>query len=469
MKKIIQLIERYQMLSPGQPVVVGFSGGADSVTLLHFLFVYGAKVTAVHVNHGLRGAESDRDERFAEQFCARLGVPLIAYRVDAAKEAKQRGMSVEQAGRLLRYEIFEREAKRHSARIATAHTLSDQAETVLFRLARGSGLRGLCGIPPVRAEAGKAVIIRPLLEITREEVEAYCSANGLSYVTDSSNLTDDYARNKLRHQVVPVLREINERAEYHCARAAAMLLTDADYLDDQAKKAYESCKEEEGLSAQAVLELHPAISSRVWRLFFAEHGIEAEESLVRRAGELLQRMRLPKEQRYGEISIPRKARLILRKGELFLLREPQEDVSFPGMITVLLEEKGRLTFPTPCGMWCTLAIISRFDTKHFQKVHKNLFYQYIDYDIIKGNLVCRGRREGDHLVIAGRNVGKSVKKWMNEEGISLKEREKRLILADDEGVLLVERMGVAKRAYPTAQTKRVLTVSFWEQGTGLSE
>ena len=193
-------IARYDMLRPGQPVLAALSGGADSVALVCVLRALGYAVRAYHLNHCLRGQESERDAAFVHSLCTKLDVPLTLEREDAAAYAAQTGESVETAARKLRYARLSGCAARQGiTRIATAHTADDNLETMLFHLARGTGTRGMAGIPPVRGQ-----IIRPLWTATRAEVEAYLSGLGQDFVVDSSNLSLDYTRNRIRHTVVPL-------------------------------------------------------------------------------------------------------------------------------------------------------------------------------------------------------------------------------------------------------------------------
>lgn len=456
MKTIIRAIEKYQMISPGETVVVGLSGGADSVALTHFLHRFGAKVTAVHVNHMLRGEESLRDEAFVKAFCEAMSIPCVIYRVDVAAKAKESGQSIEEAGRECRYRLFAKQAEKFNAKIATAHTLSDQAETMLFRLARGSGMRGLCGIPPVRKTPEGFTVIRPLIESTREEIEAYCKEQGLKFVTDSSNLSDDYARNLIRHRIMPVLREINSSAEQHFGNTAEQLAAEEDFLSDEAQKAYAACREGDGLSAVRLMQLHPALCRRVLFLFLKENGIAADSLMLKRLVDLAKKQLLPQtDLRYGAVSLPGNVQCLLRDGRLYLTK-PQEQGVFPADLDARLKQAGEAEFLMPSGVCWKF---SRIDTKPIQKIHKNLFFFCLDYDKIKGVLTCRKRMPGDRVTIAGRDVTKTVKKWMNEEGILLSEREKRFVLADEEGVLMVEGLGIAERAAADASTRHLLVVT----------
>lgn len=454
MKKIIQAIEAYQMLAAGDLVVVGLSGGADSVALTYALQRFGANVIAVHINHMLRGEESERDEVFVRKFCEEQNIPCAVYRVDISEKAKESKVSVETAGREWRYRIFFEEARKYGAKVATAHTLSDQTETMLFRLARGSGMRGLCGIAPISTQQG-ITVIRPLIGMSRAEIEDFCRRYGISYVTDSTNEEDDYVRNRIRHHIVTVLKEINPQTETHFGVTAKQLSLDESYLSQTAAKAYGNCKEGRGLSAEKLLLLHPAMRSRVVTLFLDELGINADAVMLDRIFNLLQRQTYQQgDKRYGEVSLPGKRELLLRGGILFL-SQSESDAVFPSELGRVLESGAEGRFEMPSGqVW----IFSRIDTKPIQKVHKNLFFFCLDYDKIIGVLTCRGRLPGDRITISGRGISKTVKKWMNEAGVPVDEREKRFVLADDEGVLMVEGLGIAGRAAVTDSTRHFLIV-----------
>ena len=214
LETVKQTIEDYHMLSPGEPVLAALSGGADSVALLRALLALGYSVRAFHLNHCLRGAESDRDETFCRALCERLGVPLTVERIDV--RAQTAGEGIEAAARRIRYERLVAAAQ--GAKIATAHTADDNLETMLFHLARGTGPKGLAGIPPVRGD-----IIRPLIGAERAQVEAYLAELGQDFVTDSTNLSGDYTRNRIRHEVVPVLRQLNPSVCGAAARLGGLL------------------------------------------------------------------------------------------------------------------------------------------------------------------------------------------------------------------------------------------------------
>ena len=237
--KIYRYIEQNNMLTDCERVVVGLSGGADSVCLLMILKGYIEKrhlkteLYAVHVNHGIRQEAGD-DEEFARALCERIGVEFQAYHIDAIGLAKQLGMSVEEAGRRERYRIFNEQCKGKAAKIAVAHHMNDQAETVLMNLARGTSLKGIGGIRPVRDN-----IIRPLLTVTRAEVEEVLESFNQPYVTDATNLCNDYTRNSLRNVVIPYMTDnINSHTVENIASAASELQQDYDFIESEADKAY---------------------------------------------------------------------------------------------------------------------------------------------------------------------------------------------------------------------------------------
>ena len=236
----LQTVQTHHMFTPGDTVVIGLSGGADSVALLHFLRrispMSGLTLLAVHVHHGLRGAEADGDQRFVEELCAAWEVALQVCRVDAAGEARARGLTTEEAGRFLRYRCFDNAAAvvKGPCRIAVAHNQNDNAETVLLHLLRGAGLQGLCGIPYCRG-----AVVRPLLDVPRADIERYLREHKLTCRNDSTNEKNDYTRNKVRNLLLPLAQEtVNPGAVAALARTARQLSEENAYLETQAAAAY---------------------------------------------------------------------------------------------------------------------------------------------------------------------------------------------------------------------------------------
>lgn len=281
--KIRETVAQYEMVSKGETVCVGLSGGADSVSLLHALKKLGDelgfKVRAVHINHGLRGEESERDMRFCERLCGELGIDIEVRRLNLAA-AKEKHESLEECARKARYEAFAEVVGED--RLATAHNLNDSAETVLLNLMRGTGLKGLCGIPPKRGN-----IIRPLIRCSRAEVEEYCRVSGLSYVTDSTNLSDDYTRNKVRHRIIPEMLKINPALPDVISRMTELLREDSDYLEALAEKALADSAFGMGYRAEELARLPNPIKSRAVRKILSDGGIEPSALRINTAISLL--------------------------------------------------------------------------------------------------------------------------------------------------------------------------------------
>ena len=235
-KEVLEYIRTNRLIPEGSRVTAGFSGGADSVCLLSVLAslrrLLKFDLSAVHVNHMIRAAEAERDEAFCREFCEEKGIPFASVRVDVPAAVEKTGMSVEEAARELRYRALREKAG--DGIIAVAHHADDQAETVLFHLIRGTGLKGLSGMAPERDG-----IIRPLLSHDKEEILRYLSENGLPFVTDSTNADNDYARNRLRNVVIPELKKINSGASVHIVAAGSLCREAEESLEKEAEEMLE--------------------------------------------------------------------------------------------------------------------------------------------------------------------------------------------------------------------------------------
>jgi tRNA(Ile)-lysidine synthase len=236
--KVRATVKRFWMLQDGDRVIVGVSGGVDSVVLLHVLTVlrddYDLSLVVAHLDHGIRGEESRREADFVRELAHGMGLPFETMLVDVQAVARKRRISLQEAARGARYRFYEEVRKKHEAqKVALGQTADDQAETVLMRMIRGAGLRGLKGIPPVR----RGGYVRPLIEIARQDVERFADAEGLSWVTDSSNIKNIYLRNKVRRELIPHLeREYNPSIKGGLTRMASILSREEDYLDGRAEE-----------------------------------------------------------------------------------------------------------------------------------------------------------------------------------------------------------------------------------------
>ena len=268
MEAVRALTAEYDMLPRGGAVLCAVSGGADSMCLLHLLSSLakegGFRVSAAHYNHSLRGAESDGDAAFVAEWCALRGIPCIVGAGDVGREAELRGLGVEETARQMRYEFLRTVADTTGCdRIATAHNADDNLETLLLHLVRGAGLHGLAGIPPRRGD-----IVRPLLTTARADIMAYLEEHHVPHVEDSTNTDEAYARNRIRRQVVPVLRQLNPRLTESAAETMGYLRADDDFLNAQAAAACRNARWAEDdlvIEARYIAQLPAAIAPRAVR------------------------------------------------------------------------------------------------------------------------------------------------------------------------------------------------------------
>lgn len=271
--KILETVRLYKMLKNGDKVIVALSGGSDSVTLLHCLKALeaelGITVYACHINHNLRGEDSDSDQAYVQRLCEKIKIPLRVFSVDVSGTV-QKHQSTEERARELRYEVFEQLSGELGAKVATAHNACDNTETVLMNMLRGTGLKGLCGIPPVRD-----YLIRPLIGCSKDEILGYCKENELEYVTDMTNFSTAYTRNKIRIELMPKLLEVNPSLIETVRRMTLNLTSDSEFLEGMAQEALDGARLSDGVYASDKLKVLPQpIFTRTVSLMLKEKGIE---------------------------------------------------------------------------------------------------------------------------------------------------------------------------------------------------
>lgn len=440
MNRIERTVRDSGLFDPNTRVVVGFSGGADSTALLHCLSVQcKLPVIACHVNHMLRGDESDRDEAAARSFCRTYGIPLEVRRIDVGKTAKEEGAGLEETGRKVRYACFEEVRRQYDAAlIVTAHTLSDQAETILFRLVRGSGMKGLCGIP-----AKRGYVVRPLLSISRMEIETYCEEYGLPFITDSSNADCRYARNQIRNVVLPALTEIDPQAERAIARASSILYEEEAYLRECTDQALVKIRRPDGYDAYILRELPMAIRRRA-AVFILE--TEAGGADYAACEALLHLLTLPS----GSITVRGGTVLSVRRDRLY--RDPPE-ISPPFCLPLSLYDVTQV-----CGKNLCTKIVTADVYAVYQKIYKNLLYLALDYDTIRGKLILRQKQDGDRFAPAHRGGTRTLKKLFAEAGLSAAQKAAVPVFWDEERIVGVWGFGTDRKNMVTPETKRILFI-----------
>ena len=459
LKKVRDYMREHEMTAPGDAVIVALSGGADSVCLLTVLKQLATPeflLRAVHVHHGIRGAEADRDEAFAQKLCESLSVPLCVAYCHVPAYAAEHGLSEEEAGRILRYQVLEKEAGKWEqelpagsrVKIALAHHRDDNAETILHHLLRGSGLIGLAGIRPVQGRR-----IRPLLCVGREEIRAYLEAGHISWCEDSTNQSPDYTRNRIRSQVLPLLKTaVNEQAEEHILQAGQIIGQADAYLRQQAEEIWQEavCGREEDLAAIPLTafarqpeilktylirhmldQLHPG-----WKDIGSRHFTAIAELAGKPVGS---RLDLP-------------GGLMARTGyeTLEIVRKTEREVSVKTESGADGEIHGRQTVPE-----LHMTVFSR---QKDQEIPKNQYTKWFDYDKIKGTLSVRTRRTGDYLILPS-GGSKTIARYMIDEKIPKEKREQILLLAEGSHVLWVVGFRISEYYKIEEHTENILQVT----------
>ncbi len=430
--KVKNTIEKHRMLENITSLAVGVSGGADSMCLLHILSKlkeeYGIILKAVHINHGIRGHEALRDENAVRAYCEKAGIELLVFHKDIPYLAKEMGLGEEECGRQVRYECF---SKAHCDVVATAHSLSDSIETLIFNLSRGTGTKGLCGIPPVR----DGNIIRPLIDCTREEIENYCKENGVPYVTDSTNLTDDYKRNYIRHKIIPALSEVNEGYARNISSALEILRCESDFIDSEARRLIDGSKCDKGYNRCCFLSAHEAVRKRAVSILLRS---KMNKTTEKRHIDLADKIILSGQGK-NEIS-----------KDLYICCE-SDIISFQSH-TVLPQEwecaenAGR--FDTPYGTF-VLAKGSVSDIKNKDAV---------DGDKLCGALKMTSRRQGDSFYSKRRKNTKSLKKLFNEDKVPEEKRGEYAVLRCEDTLIWLENYGTDGNFLPGENTKNILII-----------
>ncbi len=449
-------------------VAAAVSGGADSMALLRLLLALTVQLdielSACHVNHGLRGEAADADEAFVRAECARLGVPLQVFRARELGEVPPR--AGEAWARALRYGCFDKLCQQGIDRVATAHTVTDQAETLLFRLARGTGLHGAGGIRPRRGP-----YVRPLLSLARADTEAYCAAVGQRWVTDATNFDDGYARNRLRHYALPALRETNAAAERNlgrfcekAARADAYFTREAQRLLDEAACAAQAEKQPAAARrAGAVYALKrlraadPLILERAAHLLVSPVR-DAEEACVRLVCGLVQA---------GSGAVQLRGDVRFCAGSGLLWREDGAGAVHTGPLPAapveFVPQEDRL-YTLPGGFVLQSRVRDRTFYEKTQVVHKKDLKNQADYariTMLHSALVLRCRLPGDRFRPSGRGISKSLRKFMNEESVPPRERDRLPLLADGSEVVWLYGFGFADGLAPDEGSRKVLEL--WPQ------
>jgi tRNA(Ile)-lysidine synthase len=445
-------------LPSNSSILVGFSGGADSSALLRMIHQYGmqngAEVFAAHINHGIRGAEADRDENFCRKTADALGIKLFVLNADVPAIAKERGESIETAARNVRYEFFDKiMTENHIPILATAHNANDNLETVIFNIARGCALGGVCGIPNSRPCGEGKILIRPILNMERREILEYCENNKIDFVTDSTNTDTDYTRNKIRSHIIPLLEEINSGAVKNTARLCESLRADSLCLESMTNWFLDEMRDDYSIEAEKICLSPPSIANRALSHIYSEISfggtleykhIEAIRALAQKA--------VP----HSSIDLPAGITASIEGGRLIFAKSSPKQQRIDSYRIELSEGENK---------------ISQTNTEIFigtsqkqMNIYKKSTLLFLDSAKICGSLYARGRAEGDKIRMRG--MSKSVKKLMCDMKIPIELRSRIPIICDDKGILAIPFVGVRdgleiKKADPEDMPKNALSLQIY--------
>lgn len=418
--RVYNWIKDNNLISEGDTVLCAVSGGADSVVMLHILLQLssklGIKVHAAHFNHHIRPAEeTNADEEFTRKFCMSQGATFHVGHGDIYGRVKQTGETVEEAARYLRYEFLQKCVP--GAKVATAHHADDNLETMLMKMIRGCGTKGMCGIPPKRDN-----IIRPVLCLSREEIEEYAKVNNLKYVTDSTNNTDDYLRNRIRHHIIPLMKAENSNVSTNSVSTASVIRNDSDYMENKAYEAMMEVRLREGIyDSEKIKCLDKPIMDRVIMNILDENAIEFSSNDVHKVIDAINSVN-------GAVTM-----------------------NFPGGIKAIasfgtlrfkeLNKANHSDVEIICGetTWGN-SVISMDNIDAVKRISRNPNQLMVSKEKISGKLIVRSVKDGDKMRMPGGT--KSVSRVMREKGIWVEDRGAFPVICDNNGVVAVIGVGI---------------------------
>lgn len=416
--KVLKTVKKYNMLSKGDRVLIGVSGGADSIALLEFFVSvkekYDLDICVAHIEHGIRGEDSVNDAEFVENYCKKLGVNFYLKTIDAPNLAKKAKMGVEEYSRMARYDFFN---TIECDKIATAHNLTDNIETLLFRLARGTGLKGACSIPAVRGK-----IIRPFIEVSSGEIRKWCNDNNIPYRVDCTNSDSAYSRNLIRLEILPLFEKLNANYQDNIENFISDVNEDYAFIDNYVKSIYPKIVKNNEIDLPKLNELDLSIKKRILIMFFDENGYSLNRIHLQSVIDITLKS--------GKSQIKENVFAISAKGKIRLAKFNDLNKK-DEFVTKILN-------------------IDEFKDKNIDF--------YCDCDKIVGNIIIRAKQAGDRIKPAGRNVSKTLKKLFNESAYPIEKRDKKIVVCDDFGIVGVIGLCADERVKVDCNTAKILTI-----------
>ena len=465
LKNVRKQILKLHMIEPNDRILVGVSGGADSVALLLVLKEIQKELEftleAIHVEHGIRGAESQADQSFVEELCKSLQVDYHSYSVDVPEYARRNGLGLEEAARLMRYEIFEKEALLRKAKIALAHHMEDNAETILFQMARGSSLNGLCGMQPVREGTSGVIYIRPLLSIHRKDIENYLDEQQQAFCTDSTNADIEYSRNYIRKVILPDLTKINAQAVSHINESASYLSDVRDFMEKEVESAWEDIAtvgESIVLDIEKIKVLHLVLQKEI---IYKAIGIMAGGKKDISSVHVEQVLGLSQNQSGKEISLPNQLTAIRENAtiRLFFSKEKSDRIENDIFVS---EEELKNPKEINCGKGTfSIRIFNRHESEG--EIPRKTYTKWFDYDKINSGFCIRTRRSGDYLIYDEKGHHKKLKQYFVDEKIPVTKRDEVFVLAKEDVILWVVGGRISEHVKVTETTKTIVEITYKEE------
>lgn len=461
-QRVMAYCRTHRLFDPGDGVVLGVSGGADSVCLLFMLhrlrMELAISLYVVHVNHRIR-SDAEGDAAYVEQLCRELNIPFTLVEADVQDIARRQGCSTEEAGRQVRYEAFEREMERRKAqKIAVAHHAGDRAETLLFHLFRGTGLAGLCSIRPMRGP-----VVRPLLDLERGDIEIYLNNLLVSHCHDSTNDTDAYARNRIRHHILSYAeQEICQGATAHLCRAADIFSEIEDYMEEQIRYAGESCVTgkdgRRDICCLTFVALHPAIQKGLLLALLKELSPAHRDMGAQQVEQVLALCKQPGNRK---LSLPQGI-CASRCYEHVTLERSGERLPAPAVPCQQIRIPSAPGESISYQVWGGVLWLRRIENKKNVNLLGNPYTKWMDCDKIEELLEWRTRRSGDYLEIRtpSGNGRKLLKNLFIDEKIPSRERDRIPLLAQGNHILWVAGGRISERCRIDDGTRQIMQIEY---------
>lgn len=454
LEKVLKTIEENNMIEKGDKIIVGVSGGPDSMCLLHILKSiskeYCIEVVAAHINHCLRGEEAEKDEEYVKDFCRKNNLKFYSAKIDINKLAKEKNLSCETAGREARYSFFKKVMKDiNGTKVALAHNANDQCETILMRIMRGTGIEGLAGIKPIRDN----IYIRPLINITRDEIEEYCASNDLNPRIDKTNLETIYTRNKIRLELIPYIRKnFNEDIVSAINRLAINVDIDSDYIEFMAEKSfkqYSIVKKDRIIILKNAFNEHRAIVTRMIR--YGICGIKGNLYNYEKI-HIDQVIELQKNETGKELLLPGAIKVVNNYGDIHIFKHlPDNHITEDNEYILTLGDNY-----IGDKMRVKLELI---DNNNALKLGEWKNIKYFDFDKINGNIVLRYRRDGDKFIPLGMNGSKKLKDFFIDLKIPKEERNKIPLICFNKDIAWVVGYRISENFKVQKTTKNILKIN----------